>query len=131
MSNPSSSRPLTGHLSRSLCFCLFVAGPDGDSSQWQIAGTVSFHDRDRPSKSYVFPFGDLRVMADPRCRSNSCSLTTRSTLVFSSLPSVVFFNLVCISLITKSVSLLSGNLGIRVFGNFEIWKIACSTCLHY
>lgn len=49
VSNPSSSRPLTGHLPRSLSFCPFVARADRrDSSHRQIGGAVSFQDRTFP-----------------------------------------------------------------------------------
>lgn len=49
VSNPSSSRSLTGHLPRSLSFCPFIARTDRrDSSHRQIGGAVSFQDRTFP-----------------------------------------------------------------------------------
>lgn len=49
VSNPSSSRSLTGHLPRSLSFCPFIARTDRrDSSHRQIGGAVSFQNRTFP-----------------------------------------------------------------------------------
>ena len=77
MSNPSSSRPLTGHLPYSLSFCLFIAEPDEiPVSRRSLAQSVSATGPDYPNRT--FPSGSARN-GQLRYRSNSCSLSIRWT----------------------------------------------------